>query len=284
LTKYTDANGNSTAFTYDAMNRVTTKTDPLLGVETYQYDVASQLAQVVDRKGQLTNLTYDALNRRTTIVFGATANHPTSFDSTITYSFDAGDRMLQIADSQNGTIVRTYDLLDRLTQEQTVQGTISYTYDVAGRRQTRTVSGGTSVAYTFDAANRLLQLQQGTQNVSFAYDSSNQRTQTTLPNGVAINYTFDGAGQVTAISYAKGASALGNLTFTYDLDGRRSGLGGSFARTNIPLPVASTTYNRGSQLTQWASQALAYDADGNLISDGLYTYVWNSRNQLVSVT
>ncbi|WP_295926083.1 hypothetical protein [uncultured Xanthomonas sp.] len=30
-------------------------------------------------------------------------------------------------------------------------------------------------------------------------------------------------------------------------------------------------------------QALSYDANGNLLSDGVRTYVWNARDQLVEM-
>ena len=30
--------------------------------------------------------------------------------------------------------------------------------------------------------------------------------------------------------------------------------------------------------------SLTYDANGNLISDGVNTYTWNARNQLVSIS
>src|SRR5262249_1052914 len=38
-----------------------------------------------------------------------------------------------------------------------------------------------------------------------------------------------------------------------------------------------------NQLTNWAGAILSYDANGNLTSDGTNTYVWNARNQLVSL-
>lgn len=70
----------------------------------------------------------------------------------------------------------------------------------------------------------------------------------------------------------------------YDLAGRRTGVGGSFARTNTPQAASPATCNVNNQLTQWKGANLTYDANGNLTTDGTNTYTWNARNQLVSIS
>ena len=77
---------------------------------------------------------------------------------------------------------------------------------------------------------------------------------------------------------------FGDLTYTYDAAGRRKDTGGSFARIAFPQPLASSTYNANNQLTQRGSATLVYDQNGNLTSDGVNTYTWNARNQLVSIS
>ncbi len=57
-------------------------------------------------------------------------------------------------------------------------------------------------------------------------------------------------------------------------------MGGSFARTGLPQPVTSTSYNDSNQLTQWGAATLSYDLNGNLAGDGVNTYEWDARNQL----
>ena len=74
------------------------------------------------------------------------------------------------------------------------------------------------------------------------------------------------------------------MTYAYDAVGRRTQIGGSFARTNLPQPIPAATYDAGNQLLQWGSSALAYDSNGNLVSDGLNQYTWNARNQLASMS
>src|SRR5437773_6062438 len=70
----------------------------------------------------------------------------------------------------------------------------------------------------------------------------------------------------------------------FDLACRRASVGGSFARTGLPLALSSATYNANNQLTQWGTAALTYDINGNLIGDGVNNYTWDARNHLASIS
>jgi RHS repeat-associated protein len=72
--------------------------------------------------------------------------------------------------------------------------------------------------------------------------------------------------------------------YAYDLAGRRTAVGGTFGRTSVPAAAANASYNANNQLTQWKGASLTYDANGNLTSDGVNTYTWNARNQLVAIS
>jgi RHS repeat-associated protein len=281
LTSVTDANSHTTSYTYNNMDRLTSRTDPLSRSESYAYDNNGNLLQFTDRRGKVSTYTYDDLNRRTFAGFG-TAAGPT-YESTISYSYDAGNRLTQAVDSVTGTISRTYDGLDRTTAETTPQGSISYGYDAAGRRTSMTVGSLTAVSYTYDNASRLTQIAQGTPTVSFAYDSVNRRTSLTLPNGVVMSYGYDSSSELTGINYAAGSTALGNLTYSYDLSGRRTSMGGTYAATNLPSTVSTTSYDAANELTGWGTATLTYDSNGNMTSDGTNSYVWSARNELASM-
>jgi len=272
----TDARSSITSFTYNNMDRVTTRTDPLLHDQTYEYDENGNMTQFTDREGRITTYSYDPLNRLSGVTFDDS--------STISYTYDAANRLTGLVDSLAGTFSYTYDELDRLTEEETPQGTVNYTYDDAGRRTSMTVSGQSAVNYTYDNANRLTQVSQGSATISLAYDNANRRTSLTLPNGVVTQYTYDAAAQITELVYKYGTSTLGNLTYSYDATGRRASVGGTFARSGLPQAVTGNTYNAGNQLTAFGSQALSYDLDGNLTSDGTNSYTWDARHQLASIS
>jgi RHS repeat-associated protein len=277
----TDAKTHATQYAYDNMDRVATRKDALLNQESYQYDGNGNLTQFTDRRNKVTTLNYDGLNRRTFAGFGTQAG-PT-YESTIAYTLDAGNRLTQAVDSMTGTITRVYDGLNRLTSETTPQGNVSYGYDAANRRTSMTAGGQSAVGYAYDNASRLTQITQGSSAVSFSYDGASRRTSLTLPNGVTMSYIYDTGSQLTGISYSLGQIALGNLTYAYDLAGRRVSTGGSYARTGLPQAISTTSYNANNQLTQWGTATPTYDANGNTLSDGTNSYVWNARNQLASM-
>ncbi|MGH9238681.1 MAG: RHS repeat-associated core domain-containing protein [Vicinamibacterales bacterium] len=276
LLTLTDARNQTTTYAYNNMDRVVTRTDPLNRAESYVYNASGYLQQITDRKNQVTTHSYDPLNRLTTTTYADS--------STTTTTYDAGNRATQIVDSVAGTISRTYDQLDSLTQETTPEGTVDYSYDAAGRRTSMTVSGQTQLSYSYDNADRLTSITQGTSTVGFTYDSAGRRGTLTLPNAVTVTYGYDAASQVTTIDYTLGATTLGNLTYAYDLAGRRISIGGSWARTGLPAALSSATYDAANQIATWAGTTFTYDANGNVTSDGSKTYTWNPRNQLTGLS
>lgn len=276
----TDANQHTTTYTYDNMDRLHTRWDPLGNSETYQYDANGRLHWYTDRRGVVTRYSYDSLGRR---VFAGFGFNGSSYDSTVQYTFDAGDRLTDTLDSLTGSIHRGFDGLNGLLSEVTPQGTVSYTYDADERRQTMVVTGQPTVHYSFDADSRLTQITQNSATVGFNYDSASRRRSMTLPNGIVVGYGYDQASQLTAIQYQLGSAILGNLAYSYDVAGRRTGVTGGFARTNLPDAVSGAVYNANNQLIQWGSSSPNYDGNGNVLSDGSNSYLWNSRNQLASM-
>lgn len=275
LSTVTDALNHITSYAYDTMDRVVTRTDPMGGIETLIYDPNGNLAGRVDRKGQATAYDYDGLNRVSRITYAD--------DSTVDYTYDALDRPTTITDSLNGSVTRTYDSRDRLASETTPLQTVSYTYDNADRRDTMTLAGQAPVTYGYDAADRPTTVTQNGATVAIAYDDANHRTVVTFPGGPQMEYTYDDASQLTGLAYRNASTTLGTLTYAYDLAGRRTEVGGSWARTVLPQPVASATYDAANRATSWGGVPLFYDRNGNLVTKGSQSFAWNSRDQLSGI-
>ncbi|MCH8623095.1 RHS repeat-associated core domain-containing protein [Undibacterium sp. TS12] len=284
LTSVTDANTHSTGFSYDDRNAVNGKTDALNQGSSIVYDNEHRIKQSTDRKNQQTNYTYDSLNRPLKTTF--------SDGSSITRSYDAGNRVTLLTDTLNGNIGFTYDNLDRITQVTSPKGIVNYTYDANGRRSSMTVAGQPKQSYTYDDAGRLLRIDQAAgaannnvaQAIQFIYDDAGRRTKTIHANGIVQDYSYDDGNQLTGITYKKADnSPIGDLTYGYDDGGRRTRKGGSLAKTDLPDTVTTTSYDANNRLTTWGSQILSYDKNGNLTGDGINTYVWNARNQLIQI-
>jgi RHS repeat-associated protein len=122
------------------------------------------------------------------------------------------------------------------------------------------------------------------QPMTLAHDNANRRTSLTLPNGIEVTYDYDDASQLTGLTYTLGTTTLGTLTYSYDLAGNRTTVGGTWARTNLPAALASASYDAANQIATWGSTSFTYDANGSLTNDGVRSYTWDSRNQLGSLS
>jgi len=274
LVTVTDARNSVTAHSYDSMDRLQTRTDPVNATETFEYDGMGNLTRHTDRKGQVSTFTYDGLNRRMGSIYA---------DSTVSLTYDAVGRLTQATDTIGDIIENTYDGLDRLTGQTGVLGALSYQYDALSRRTGRTASGQPSVGYSWDPASRLTQIAQGSQVVTLQYDNAGRRTRLTLPNQVSTEYQYDPASRLTALIYRNTTSQLGDLTYTYDAVGNRTGIGGALARTLLPNPVAAAIYDAANRQLAFGGQTLSYDANGNLTNDPTTTYTWDARNRLLAL-
>ncbi|WP_148830104.1 RHS repeat domain-containing protein, partial [Xanthomonas sontii] len=186
-------------------------------------------------------------------------------------------------DSAAGTLSWDYDLFDQVTKAITPQGNIVYEYDAAGRRTKMIAANQAALEYRYDAVDRLRSLLQGSETVAFDYDAADRLTETTLPNGVKTGYAYNTANQTTGIAWLKpDGTALGEIGYGYDQVGRLVAQTGSFAPQALPA-ARSGSFDDNNRQTQADGQTLSYDTNGNLLSDGVRTYVWNARDQLVEI-
>jgi YD repeat-containing protein len=136
----TDANGLATSMTYDARQRMTSRT---VGNETttYQYDGVGQLTKVTLPDASYLTYTYDGAHRLTQIQDG--------LNNKITYTLDnIGNRTAEYVTDASGALARTrsrvYDALNRLQKDiggaTPATQVTQYTYDNNGNQTGMTVS------------------------------------------------------------------------------------------------------------------------------------------------
>jgi YD repeat-containing protein len=143
------------------------------------------------------------------------------------------------------------------------QGTIKYEYDEANRRTSMIVPGQEALKYTYNEANLLTELKRGTQSVSFAYNEADMPTTTTLPDSVEEQHGYDEAGELTSIAYKKGATTLGELDYSYDLDSRRlqtprATVGSAYS--DVATPTARASNRAAARSTPGCSSSRSSEA------------------------
>lgn len=228
-----DANGNRTAltdpdnrvtrYTFDALNRVATVTNPG-GTTTYTYDRSSLLTQTAYPNGTQAAVAYDGARRQTNVANRQGA----AVVSTYAYTYDVnGNRTQQI--ETNGAAAETttydYDTTDRLTEVRYPDKTTVYAYDAAYNRSTeRTTNSATQAVevdktYAYNNRNQLTGVtdnQNSANNVTYGYDTNGNQTVKTK-NGVTTTFVYDVRDQL--ISVQENATTLG--FFRYDFQGMR---------------------------------------------------------------
>ena len=123
-------------------------------------------------------------------------------------------------------------------------------------------------------------------NCGYGYDDNGNIASATL-NGKWTGYTYDELGQLIQVNdHSDTRSGENGTTWKYTYD-----LGGNilqkqrFAYKDTTNPLETVTYEYGDanwrdKLTAVNGNAIAYDAIGNPLSDGTWTYTWQNGRQL----
>jgi RHS repeat-associated protein len=299
----TDPNGNLIEFEFDALNRVVLERDGEGNEVGWGYDERSLLERRTNARhvpvtapSQLT-FTYDAAERRI-----QTAGQEPGYSWTIDDTLDAnGNATASTGASTDparapATVSRSFDALDQeaaRTVELTagLQRTVTSEYDELGNLAAVIYSDGTTrVDYTYDALNRITSVTYSgagpAQQTTYEYDAVDNVTRVVQPDGSETLFSYDLADRPTEITDQVGGNVLFGAQFTLDAAGRRVA-----AELQLPLqPTLETdetfAYDAANRLvTRGGSEALVYDADGNLVSGRIggttRSLSYNAKNQLV---
>ncbi|ATQ66729.1 sugar-binding protein [Methylosinus trichosporium OB3b] len=275
-------NGNVTAFTYDALDRLSKKTYPLNDVFSggagtivfadilYAYDANGRLASVTDPRGLTTRYTNNLLD-----LPDAIASPDTRLTSK---TYDAAGNVLTSTDALSQTTTYLYDQLSRLVKTTYADGSIAtYVYDQGdygiGRLTSVTDSTGTT-SFAYDAFGHVVQKTQTIGAVTLTskwfYHATNGRLiGHTYPSGFKLLYSYDSAGRVSAITLQRpdgtqstliGAISYGPFETITSWNPNVSG-GGSYIRSfNADGRITNITSSTGNKLTY------TYDAGGRIKS------------------
>ena len=209
LASLTDANGNTTTFTYDGFNRLATTTypDPVTGAagstETYTYDNVDNVLTRKTRAGATIAFGYDTLYR-------LTSKTPPS-GPVVTYAYDLASRPTRTSDTSAPIAAAVPPGGSTVTYGTT------YTYDALNRPIK--VSWDPAPAVTPPAAGTLV-------TFGHSYDRTNRRIGQTVSDNTWLAYQ---AGAPSTTSYTADKlnrySAVTGLSPSYDANGNLTGDG-----------------------------------------------------------
>jgi YD repeat-containing protein len=229
-----DANSVTTSISYDAANRVLSRTVDPAGLKlltSYSYDALGRVATVTDPGGVLTATSYDADGQVTAIVVDSgDASH---LNLTTRFSYDSLGRKLSVTDPAGVVTTYSYDANGHGIASVVDNGGLNLTtqliYDNTGKQLLLRASGQEVTRYAYDSAGNLTWQVDATGAVTgYTYDADNHLIKSTRyaklsslfggaqPPAAGLTFT---AAQIAASVSADGARDAGVRNF-YDTDGR----------------------------------------------------------------
>ena len=307
LTATTYGNGAKISSRYDDFNRVT---GVVYGEETapryeYDYNAKGQVARVRDNLlNRTTQSEYDLANRPVRVKTAEVGQHvytgQVAYDNVYgnlsefaekvgenrqeygtKFGYDDENRPTLLTYSVGATTIgqstTTIDKLNRTTFSAVKLGSKTFTSEY------HFAAGGYG---TGSVTNLVSSITQPGCNCGYGYDDNGNIASATL-NGKWTGYTYDALGQLVQVNdHSDTRSGASGTTWKYTYD-----LGGNilkkerfaYADTTNPLETVTYTYgdaNWRDKLTAVNGNAIAYDAIGNPLNDGTWTYTWQNGRQL----
>jgi len=276
--------------------------------ESYTYDLNGAMLSKTDRKGVPTLYTYDNRGRLLTETVG-----------NLVHSYTYGLNGALLNESKAGSsLAYVYDGLGRLTQESHDGYVKNYAYNIGDLRTSFTLKNGSTTllsnTYAYDALGQMTDVTGSGVSAEYGYDANgnlsgiyynNTSSQTFSYNGlnmvdsivmtgdgpyIGLNAADPGDGDVSLFSLNE--SLMDQITFDYDLAGRKIGSSSLFGDTKAygydpkgQLISESCSNNlHGSDYTK----TYTYDPRGNRITlsdSGTSTaYTYNAVNHLQNST
>ena len=307
LTATTYGNGAKISSRYDDFNRVT---GVVYGEETapryeYDYNAKGQVARVRDNLlNRTTQSEYDLANRPVRVKTAEAGQHvytgQVAYDNVYgnlseftekvgenrqeygtKFGYDDENRPTSLTYSMGaatiGQSTTTIDKLNRTTFSAVKLGSKTFTSEY------HFAAGGYG---TGSVTNLVSSITQPGCNCGYGYDDNGNIASATL-NGKWTGYTYDALGQLIQVNDHSDTRSGENGTtwkYTYDLGGnilKKERF--AYADTTTPLETVTYTYgdaNWRDKLTAVNGSTIRYDAIGNPLSDGTWTYTWQNGRQL----
>ena len=277
LTNRTDGAGNSVRYTYDALDRLVSRSAESVSsapsVDAFSYDAVGNLLSASNAVARET-FSYDVMDRLAT---AATALSNAVF--TAAYARDTGGLVTNLVYAPGKAVTRTYDTDGRLATVSDWAGhTWVFTHDGASKLTSVLSPDGIAATNRYDAAGRLESWSVGTlAGRAITRDAAGLKIREEITAGphpapAFVRYatnTFDAADRLIAASVRYGSHTNAAVSETYLYDGNG-------ALTNVQSAIGNEHYgyNPLGQLTSLnlresvPSVDYSYDPIGNRIVCG----------------
>jgi|GEM_PF-1207430 len=206
----TDALGNRSTMTYDEVGNMVTKTDALGRTTEYTFDVYRRLTRTDFADGSFTSASYDPEGNQisTTDQLGRTTD----------FVFDDLNRLIESRYANGSVEFNEYNAVSELVATTDANGNrTTYVYDDASRLIRETNALGHSTQYEYDQDGRQIAMIDGlNRRTEYVYDAMDRLIQTIRADGATETNVYDELGRLIVKTDATNRS----VTMEYDDLGR----------------------------------------------------------------
>ncbi len=262
-----------------ADDRLLSVTDPLLRQTVYGYDAMSRRISVSNPAIQASPLLQQSYTPDGLIASLTDANN-----NTTSFTPDGFDRLSTTSYPDGSTENLTYDSDSNVLTRQTRAGpTIAFTYDTLNRLSAKAPPSEPTVSYAYDLASHLIGIG----------DNSSAIARPAASASYATALAYDQLNRPLAVSWrpapaqAAPTAATASFAFGYDATNRRIGQSATDKSWwSFPAAAANVGYsaNNLNQYSAVGAVTPSYDGNGNLTSDGTFTYRYDAENRLISAS
>jgi RHS repeat-associated protein len=304
--KYAD--GTQVANTYEnTTSRLKAMTDALGQVKQYAYNVDNSLAGLTYANAvhatPNVSYAYDPYFLRPVSMTDGSGTTQYTYEPV--GSLGALQSLKEIGPFNNSTIAYQYDALGRVKARTVDTSTETFTYDSLGRPTSHgTPLGSFALGYLGQTSQLTSQLLGNGVGTKWTYDTNlnDRRLKDIANSGATRSYQFTATPenditQITETAPLGSAWAPETWTYGYDESDRlltgQSSSGSHYGYTydsadNITALDSRSgsegaTYNELNQVKNFGSSSYLYDANGNVLDDGVRTYQWDAENRLIQV-
>ncbi len=208
-------------YEYDAMGRLSKKTDPLGKSETYSYDKAGREKTHIDKNGVSHTTEYDKGDNPTKKT-SEKAGESRKIIKEYTY-----DNMGNVATEKEGNVITTYtyDGRNNCIKEETGNIVKEYEYNNSDLVKEYTISldgiQKQKVTNTYDRCGNVTHVYENdVLKAIYEYDKWGQVIKTTCGNGNIEERTYNAAELVTSVINRRDTKVLSQYAYTYCYDGK----------------------------------------------------------------
>ncbi|MBR5079109.1 MAG: hypothetical protein IKX30_10235 [Victivallales bacterium] len=304
-----DANGNGVSYAWNEFNKVASIEFADGTREAFTYDASGNLETWTTRGGATINYSLDE--------YGSLCRQSLSDGRVYEYAYDNAGRLVSAGDisiaytpgnalsslnwADGRRVSFEYDQTENNVTAVQINGQnieLAYTQygDIAAvtagafslendfgffGENTQTVFGNQAeVLYQYDTSLLLTGISASNGfSESYSFDEFGNLASKTVSGGV-WNYTYDAANRLLSEQFTANSNpdeVLDSRAYTYDLAGNR-------LTTTINGTSVQTEYDELNRIVRAGDVDFTYDANGNLLSDGVRAYTWTADNRILTET